>query len=107
MLERLNTGRPARVIGADGRPLTLQDLPSAGARWNRKRKAAVVAAVRGGLISFDDAVRRYSLAPLEFFAWERELLAVIAARRRAVEVREFRVLRRQASEMPLRRRHAG
>jgi hypothetical protein len=108
MLERLNVGRPARVIGADGRPLTLENLPpSEGARWNAKRKAQVVAAVRGGLLTFDAAVRRYSLSPIEFMAWERELLAVIAARHRAAERREFRVLQRQASTATLERRQAG
>ena len=108
MLERLNVGRPARVIGADGRPLTREDLPpSEGVRWNKKRKAQVVAAVRGGLISFDDAVRRYSLSSREFIAWQHELLASLAARRRAVERRDFRLLRRQASVVTAKRLQAG
>src|ERR1044071_5560982 len=92
MLERLNVGRPTRVIGADGRPLTFQDLPSSGVRWNNQRKAEVVAAVRGNLISFEEATRRYGLSPGEFRAWERELLARLSARQRAVERREFHVL---------------
>jgi hypothetical protein len=108
MLERLNVGRPARVIGLDGRPLTLEDLPPGeGARWNGKRKAQVVAAVRGNLISFDDAVRRYCLSPDEFRDWERELLQRLAARHRATERREFRLLRRQASAETRVRRRAG
>jgi len=108
MLERLNVGRPARVIGADGRPLTLEDLPpSEGVRWNKQRKAEVVAAVRGGLISFDDAVRRYSLSPREFIAWQQELLVSLAARRRAVERRDFRLLRRQATAITAKRLQAG
>jgi hypothetical protein len=108
MLERLNVGRPARVIGADGCPLTLEDLPPReGARWNTRLKGQVVAAVRGNLISFDDAVRRYSLSPDEFRDWERELLHRLAARHRAVERREFRLLRRQASAATRERRQAG
>src|SRR5689334_20907166 len=97
MLERLIPSRPARVIGADGRPLTLADLPTRDARWNGKRKAQVVAAVRGNLISFDEAVRRYGLSPGEYEAWEGALLAILAARQRATERREFRVLRRETS----------
>ncbi|MGC1578086.1 MAG: DUF1153 domain-containing protein, partial [Beijerinckiaceae bacterium] len=37
------------VIGPDGSPLTIADLPSvATRRWVIRRKAEVVAAVRGG-----------------------------------------------------------
>lgn len=107
MLERLNVGRPARVIGADGRPLTLADLPARDARWNGKRKAQVVAAVRGNLISFDEAVRRYGLSPGEYSAWEHEVLAFLAERRRATERREFRLLRREASAFAWKRARAG
>ena len=38
------------VIGPDGSPLTIADLPPADTkRWVIRRKAEVVAAVRGGL----------------------------------------------------------
>ena len=107
MFERLNIRRPARVIGADGRALTLADLPLGDGRWSKKRKAQVVAAVRGNLISFDQAVRRYGLSQGEFVAWERELLVDLAARRRAAGRREFRVLRRQASAAAWKRLQAG
>lgn len=107
MLERLNIGRPARVIGADGNPLTLADLPARDARWNGKRKSQVVAAVRGNLISFDEAMRRYGLSPGEFYAWEEEVLAILAARRRAIERREFRVLRREVHAFAGKRARAG
>ena len=107
MLERLNVGRPARVIGADGKPLTLQDLPANDGRWSKKRKAQVVAAVRGNLITFEDAVRRYGLSPGEFIVWESEVLVFLTERQRAVERRDFRVLRRQASADTLCRLQAG
>lgn len=107
MLERLNPGRPARVIGWDGKPLTLRDLPPSDARWSKQRKAQIVAAVRGNLLSFDEAGRRYGLSPAEFLTWERELLAVVAARRRAEERRDFRVLVRQASAAAVRRKKVG
>jgi hypothetical protein len=107
MLERLNVGRPARVIGADGKPLTLADLPARDARWSKKRKAQVVAAVRGNLITFDEAVRRYGLSPGEFIAWEREVWVFLAERQRATERREFRVLRREVSAFAWKRAQAG
>ena len=50
------------VIGPDGSPLTVADLPKADTkRWVIKRKAMVVAAVRGGLLSLDAADLNFSL----------------------------------------------
>ena len=46
--------RPRSVIGPDGQRLTRQDLPPADTeRWVIRRKAEVVAAVRGDLLSLD------------------------------------------------------
>ena len=48
--------RPKYVIGPDGGPLTIADLPAPGMkRWVIRRKAQVVAAVRGGLLSIEEA----------------------------------------------------
>ncbi len=66
--------RPAAVIGPDGRPITLEDLPPADTvRWVARRKATVVAAVRGGLLSLEEACRRYRLTPEEFDSWARAM----------------------------------
>ena len=47
------------VIGPDGSPLTIADLPPEGTqRWVIRRKAEVVAAVRGGLLSLEEACKR-------------------------------------------------
>ena len=62
----------AAVVGPDGRYLTLADLPSPGIkRWVTRRKAEVVAAVHGGLLSVEDACNRYELTKEEFSGWER------------------------------------
>ncbi len=54
--------------------MTLADLPPRDtARWVSRRKASVVAAVHGGLISLDDACRRYRLSLEEYLSWERAL----------------------------------
>ena len=46
------------VIGPDGQRLTIADLPPSDTRrWVIRRKAEVVAAVRGGLLSLEDCVR--------------------------------------------------
>ena len=64
--------RPAQVIGPLGEPLTLESLPPASTtRWVVRRKAEVVAAVAGGLLSVDDACKRYSLSLEEFTSWQR------------------------------------
>lgn len=60
------------VPGPEGRMITLKDLPEPGIRrWVTRRKAEVVAAVHGGLLSLKDACQRYNLSEEEFSAWER------------------------------------
>jgi hypothetical protein len=62
------------VVGPDGSPLTIADLPPTNTkRWVTRRKAEVVAAVRGGLLSLDDARKRYSLSIDEFLIWQRQI----------------------------------
>ena len=64
--------RPNHVIGPDGQPLSLGDLPPADTkRWVIRRKAQVIAAVRGGLISLEDACEKYNLSVEEFLSWQR------------------------------------
>lgn len=64
--------RPAQVVGPLGEPLTLDSLPPAGTtRWVVRRKAEVVAAVNGGLLTVDEACARYSLTLEEFASWQR------------------------------------
>ncbi len=64
--------RPAQVIGPLGEPLTMESLPPPGTtRWVVRRKAEVVAAVNGGLLSINDACERYDLTLAEFASWQR------------------------------------
>ena len=73
MIENLKI-RPASVIGPLGEPLTLDSLPSPKTRrWVIRRKAQVVAAVQGGLLTFDEACERYSLTLEELASWERSV----------------------------------
>src|ERR1700731_3773992 len=59
------------VIGPDGSPLTIADLPAPGTkRWVIRRKAEGVAAVRGGLLSLEEACSRYTLIVEEFFSFK-------------------------------------
>jgi hypothetical protein len=84
-------GRVSYVIGPDGSPLTLADLPPPNTkRWVIRRKAEVVAAVRGGLLSLDEACRRYTLTVEEFLAWQRAIDRFGLAGLRATRVQQYR-----------------
>ena len=62
------------VLGPDGSPLTINDLPPPDTkRWITRRKAQVVAAVRGGLLSLDEACARYGLSVEEFLSWQMSI----------------------------------
>ena len=62
------------VVGPSGGPLTLADLPSPETqRWVIRRKAEVVAAVRGGLLSLEEACARYGLTAEEFLSWQKSI----------------------------------
>ena len=52
----------------------LANLPPAHTkRWVVRRKAAVVEAVNAGLISLEEACRRYTLSVEEFLSWEKAM----------------------------------
>lgn len=66
------TFRPAHVIGPLGEPLTMETLPAPDTRrWVVRRKAEVVAAVNGGLLTIDEVCERYGLTLEEFAGWQR------------------------------------
>ena len=60
------------AVGPLGERLTLGDLPAVGPqRWHPRRKAEVVAAVAGGLLTVDAACARYELTLEEYASWQR------------------------------------
>jgi hypothetical protein len=74
MNEQQMRARVRYVIGPDGSPLTIADLPPKNTkRWVIRRKAEVVAAVRGGLLSIDEACERYRLTVDELLSWQRSI----------------------------------
>ena len=65
---------PDRIMGPYGEQITISDLPPSNTkRWVIRRKALVVAAVRGGLISLEEACRRYALSVEEFLSWQQAI----------------------------------
>lgn len=79
------------VIGPDGSPLTIADLPPTSTRrWVIRRKAEVVAAVRGGLLSLEEACERYTLTVEEYLAWQRSIDRHGLAGLRTTRIQEYR-----------------
>lgn len=78
---RSNAAQAARPVEAEneadwlvdiGPVLSLDSLPPPETkRWVIRRKAVVVAAVRAGVISLEEACKRYTLSIEEFLAWQR------------------------------------
>ncbi|WP_448582538.1 CtrA inhibitor SciP [Thermaurantiacus sp.] len=64
--------RPASVPGPGGTRITLADLPPpTTTRWVVRRKAEVLAAVNGGLLTASEACARYGLSPEELELWQQ------------------------------------
>jgi hypothetical protein len=83
------------VIGPNGSPLTIADLPSPQTRrWVVRRKAEVVAAVSGGLLSMGEACQRYALTVEEFLSWQRAVNRFGVAGLHVTRLRNYRALDR-------------
>ena len=79
------------VIGPDGSPLTVADLPPTSTRrWVIRRKAEVVAAVRGGLLSLDEACSKYTLTVEEFLNWQASIYEHGIAGLRTTRIQHYR-----------------
>lgn len=73
-MEHSSAKRSTNIIGPAGRPITRADLPPANTkRWVIRRKAEVVAGVRAGLLSLQEACDRYHLSVEEFLSWQRSI----------------------------------
>jgi len=82
---------PRAVKLPDGSIMTRADLPSSGTRrWVASRKAAVVKAVRFGLINQDDAIKMYSLSEDELNEWLRAVSEHGEAALKTTSVQKYR-----------------
>ena len=79
------------VVGPGGSSLTVADLPPTNTkRWVVRRKAEVVLAVRGGLLTLDEACERYRLSMDEFLSWQRTIDKHGLPGLRATRVQDYR-----------------
>jgi hypothetical protein len=83
--------RSKYVIGPDGRLLTIADLPTPTTkRWVIRRKAEVIAAVRGGLLSMEEACSRYMLTVDELLSWQSSIDQHGLAGLRTTRIQQYR-----------------
>ncbi len=72
----------------------MENLPPPNTkRWVVRRKAAMVAAVRGGGITIEEACRYYQLSEEEFLSWERAFERHGLAGLRTTRVQQYRAPR--------------
>ncbi len=64
--------------------------PTDTLRWVMRRKAQVVAAVRGGLLTFEEACERYRLSEEEFKSWMKLLDSHGVRGLRATRMQDYR-----------------
>lgn len=77
--------------GAGGAPRSIDDLPPPNTkRWVIRRKAEVVAGVRSGLISLEEACARYTLSIEEFLSWQRLIDSHGMRGLRATRIQDYR-----------------
>ena len=75
----------------------MTELPPANTRrWVARRKAAVVAAVSSGMLTIEEACRRYQISEKEFSAWQRAFERYVIVGLRASYAQQHRSARPKA-----------
>ena len=78
-----------------GAGVTLDSLPPPETkRWVIRRKAEVIAAVRAGVLSLEEACQRYTLSIEEFLSWQRLVDSHGLAGLRVTRLQDYRALDR-------------
>jgi Protein of unknown function (DUF1153) len=67
--------------------------PPTTKRWVIRRKAAVVAAVRAGVLTLEEACQRYHLSVEEFLSWQRLIDRHGMRGLRATRLQDYRLQR--------------
>ena len=79
------------IYGKRDEVLTLPDLPPPETRrWVSRRKAEVVAAVQGGMLTLNEACNRYALSVEEFMSWQQSVERHGVAGLRATHMQKYR-----------------
>jgi hypothetical protein len=82
-----------------GSSVSLDSLPPPETkRWVIRRKAEVVAAVRAGLLSLEEACARYTLSVEEFLSWQRLVDSHGLPGLRVTRLQDYRALDKTGTE---------
>jgi len=85
------SGTQVKIVRLSDRQKEMDKLPSPKTRrWVMRRKAQVVAAVRGGLLSLAEVCERYNLSEEEFNSWVHLLDQHGLRGLRATRIQEYR-----------------
>ena len=81
----------SRIGAPHGNPMSVNDLPPSDTiRWVIGRKAEVVAGVRAGLITIEEACERYTLSIEELLSWQRLIDNHGVRGLRATKIQDYR-----------------
>jgi len=83
--------RPPRSPLA-GKPMSAELPPPNSKRWTIRRKAAILAAVRAGQITLEEACRCYQLTGEEFLAWQHAFEAHGLPGLRVTRLQQYRYI---------------
>ena len=82
---------PSGGANSHGNPMSMGDLPpSDTVRWTVRRKAAVVEAIRAGVITTEQACERYALSVEEFLSWQRQIDSHGLRGLRSTKIQDYR-----------------
>jgi hypothetical protein len=86
--------KPIRDLGLPRTKTAAVELPPPDTkRWTARRKAAVVEAVHSGMITMDEACRRYVLSVEEFVSWRNTVQRHGIEGLRITKLRNYRYTR--------------
>ena len=86
----------SRIFAPHGNPMSVNDLPPSDTkRWVIRRKAEVVAGVRAGLITIEEACERYALSIEEFLSWQRLIDSHGVRGLRTTKIHDYRAALRE------------
>lgn len=81
----------SRIVAPHGNAMSFNDLPPPDTkRWVIRRKAEVVAGVRAGLITIEEACERYTLSIEELLSWQRLIDNHGVRGLRATKIQDYR-----------------
>lgn len=86
----LDANRHQLSEAQDGDLLVVELPPATTTRWVTRRKAAVVAAVRAGVLTAEEACLRYKLSLEEFSSWQRRVESFGIAGLRTTKTQDYR-----------------